>query len=308
MAALTIPSDYLVEFVAVVRAGSLVGAAAELGLSHSSLSRHMRDLETRLGFPLLRRLSNGVEPTERGREVYVRAADIANIVEDIAYYAQRAGSGPRAITLGGMLVVPALTGRIARACSSMPASAPGGPVQLRYHPYDSLDCGRFAEQLDAREVDLAIVQSTDLLDSMNDRFDIQGLARVRYVAVMEPGHPLASREALRLRDLAEQTIIHADSDYDRARSCWLEVRALLRGAGVDFRAVTANLTSDSDWMRTADRGIILLPEEYVVVTSLVSMGKVRVPVEDAFATFYAVCRRDDAAAIELGRRARLALS
>ena len=48
------PYDYLAEFSVVARTGSLSRAALELSLSHSSLSRHIRTLETILGVTLSR--------------------------------------------------------------------------------------------------------------------------------------------------------------------------------------------------------------------------------------------------------------
>ena len=80
------PYDYLAEFSVVARTGSLSRAALELSLSHSSLSRHIRTLETILGVTLVTRTSEGVELTEDGRYVANRANDIVNIAEDLTYH------------------------------------------------------------------------------------------------------------------------------------------------------------------------------------------------------------------------------
>src|SRR5438876_11761609 len=54
-------------YVRVVRAGSFTIAANQLGLSRALVSRHIGDLETRLGVRLLNRTTRSLHPTEEGR-------------------------------------------------------------------------------------------------------------------------------------------------------------------------------------------------------------------------------------------------
>jgi len=54
-------------FVRVVRAGSFTIAANQLGLSRALVSRHIGDLETRLGVRLLNRTTRSLSPTDEGR-------------------------------------------------------------------------------------------------------------------------------------------------------------------------------------------------------------------------------------------------
>jgi DNA-binding transcriptional LysR family regulator len=54
-------------FVRVVRAGSFTVAASQLGLSRALLSRHILELETRLGVRLLNRTTRSLNLTEEGR-------------------------------------------------------------------------------------------------------------------------------------------------------------------------------------------------------------------------------------------------
>ncbi len=56
-------------FLAVARERSFTKAAAKLGLSQSSLSHIIRDLETRLGIRLLTRTTRSVSPTEAGERL-----------------------------------------------------------------------------------------------------------------------------------------------------------------------------------------------------------------------------------------------
>jgi DNA-binding transcriptional LysR family regulator len=56
-------------FVTVARERSFTRAAAKLGISQSSLSHLMRDLETRLGIRLLTRTTRSVSPTDAGERL-----------------------------------------------------------------------------------------------------------------------------------------------------------------------------------------------------------------------------------------------
>lgn len=61
--------DDLVVFAAVARERSFTRAAAKLGVSHSALSRTLRELEARLGLRLLARTTRSVAPTEAGERL-----------------------------------------------------------------------------------------------------------------------------------------------------------------------------------------------------------------------------------------------
>jgi DNA-binding transcriptional LysR family regulator len=59
----------LVAFLTVARERSFTRAAAKLGMSQSSLSHLIRDLETRLGLRLLTRTTRSVSPTDAGERL-----------------------------------------------------------------------------------------------------------------------------------------------------------------------------------------------------------------------------------------------
>src|ERR687894_3259751 len=61
--------DTLLAFVAVARERSFTRAAAQLGVSQSTLSHTIRDLEERLGVRLLTRTTRSVSPTEAGERL-----------------------------------------------------------------------------------------------------------------------------------------------------------------------------------------------------------------------------------------------
>jgi len=61
-------------FVAVVRAGSLTGAAERLGVTRSAVSRRVSQLETHLGVRLLHRTSRTLTLSEAGHRYYEHAS------------------------------------------------------------------------------------------------------------------------------------------------------------------------------------------------------------------------------------------
>jgi DNA-binding transcriptional LysR family regulator len=65
-------------FLAVMREGSLSGAARALGMTQPSLGRHMRELESALGAALFARSPQGLLPTELARELVPHAQAMAS--------------------------------------------------------------------------------------------------------------------------------------------------------------------------------------------------------------------------------------
>lgn len=69
-------------FVAIVDAGSFVGAADALGMSKAAVSRHIVALESRLGVRLLQRTTRRLSLTEEGQIFYQRAREVLNAMDE----------------------------------------------------------------------------------------------------------------------------------------------------------------------------------------------------------------------------------
>src|ERR1700752_2238725 len=87
-------------FVRVIDAGSFSGAAKQLRLGQSAISKTIAQLEDRLGVRLWLRSTHGLTPTEAGRNFYQRAK---RTIEE-AEQAEAAARGD-ATTLQGRLRV-----------------------------------------------------------------------------------------------------------------------------------------------------------------------------------------------------------
>ena len=69
-------------FVAVVEAGSFVAGADAIGLSKAAISRHVADLESRLGVRLLHRTTRRLSLTDDGQLFFSRAKDMLAALDE----------------------------------------------------------------------------------------------------------------------------------------------------------------------------------------------------------------------------------
>lgn len=79
---------HLLYFWQMVKTGSVVGAAAALGVSTATVSDQVRQLENALGKTLRRRKGRGLEPTELGLAVYQYAEAIFSAGEALMCFLQ----------------------------------------------------------------------------------------------------------------------------------------------------------------------------------------------------------------------------
>ena len=106
-------------FVAVVEAGSFVGALDMVALSKPAISRHIADLEQRLGVRLLQRTTRRLSLTDEGQLYYQRCKEVLQAVDEAEAEASSATGQVRGrLRVGapqtfGTLYLAALWGRFA---------------------------------------------------------------------------------------------------------------------------------------------------------------------------------------------------
>lgn len=76
-------SEQLRTFVAVYRAGSVTNGARHRLISQPAASQQLAALERAVGGPLFTRVAGGVEPTNRGRELYGEVSPLLDRLEPI---------------------------------------------------------------------------------------------------------------------------------------------------------------------------------------------------------------------------------
>jgi DNA-binding transcriptional LysR family regulator len=104
-------------FARVVEAGSFAGAAKRLGVSVSSVSRLVADLEAHLAVRLLNRTTRRISLTEAGRAFHERSVQLLADLEEAEASASAGAVVPRgtlrlscAVTFGTEHVAPAIAG------------------------------------------------------------------------------------------------------------------------------------------------------------------------------------------------------
>jgi|RhiMethySRZTD1v2_1073278.scaffolds.fasta_scaffold105948_2 DNA-binding transcriptional LysR family regulator len=102
-------------FARVVEAGSFAGAATRLGVSVSSVSRLVADLEAHLGVRLLNRTTRRISLTEAGRAFHERSIQLLADLEEAEAFASEGAAIPRgtlrlscAVSFGTEHVAPAI--------------------------------------------------------------------------------------------------------------------------------------------------------------------------------------------------------
>jgi DNA-binding transcriptional LysR family regulator len=116
--------DGMVEFIAVVERGTFTGAARQLGVSISHVSRQIADLEARLSAQLFVRTTRQMQLTEPGRRLFEICqplmADLLQAQQTVLE-AHDVIEGPIRISLAGKFAEEHLVPLLTRFCTEHPA-------------------------------------------------------------------------------------------------------------------------------------------------------------------------------------------
>jgi DNA-binding transcriptional LysR family regulator len=186
-------------FLAVLDAGSLMGAARQLGAQQPTLSRHVAELEAQLGAPLFERTGRGVTPTLLALAV----ADAARQMQDGADALARSLARERTVTTGSVRItasqvtaawlLPALLARFAEA-------EPG--IQIELVASNQLS------NLLRREADIALRMVRPVQSSLVAR----KLGEVRIVAAAHESYLARAGMPRKPADLLAHRLIGYDRD------------------------------------------------------------------------------------------------
>jgi DNA-binding transcriptional LysR family regulator len=181
---------------ALAEHGSFSRAAEALDIAQPSLSRGIKELESRVGQPLFNRSRSGHEPTDFGRVFLQHAADVLAEVGDLereVALAKGLGTGELSVGMG-----PYAAEVLGPICAARFAAAHPG-VRLRIVMNDPALVARL---LRARTVDLAIAEASVLED--DDAFEvIAELTPLAGYVVVRAGHPLAGKTSLRFPEVLD---------------------------------------------------------------------------------------------------------
>jgi LysR family transcriptional regulator, regulator of abg operon len=181
------------QFIAVVDAGSIRGAARQMGMSQPALSRALQNLEEELGIQLMHRGGRGVSLTEAGTTFLARARVAEAELRKAAEEARRSvddGSGLLSLGLspvGASLLLPELV-------TTLQKKRPKTRIRiLETTPSALLPLVR------DEVMDLAVTQRTRI--HLDAGLDYRPLADIHMRVAVRPGHPLLGTGAKTLHDL-----------------------------------------------------------------------------------------------------------
>ena len=238
-------AEWLRTFVAIYRSGSVTEGASARSLSQPAASQQLRALERSVGAPLFVRTPQGVEPTRRGRELYVATADALDRLEPVLTgldggtvtppdTALRVGSSPEYATYG----------IVARAHPG------GGSLSVRF----GTD-GELLELLRGGELDVAVTTT----DPGRRGLAARPLGITRFVLVASPDRrPPVTRTTADLgRHLTGAPWVAFSAELPRTRRFWQT--SLGRPFAGDLRLVAPDLRAVAGAVARG-LGISLLPE------------------------------------------------
>lgn len=193
--------------------GSITAAARSLGYTQSAVSRQIATLELSIGARLLDRHARGIELTEHGRCLLPHAEGVLHRIE----------AAERDLQALGRLE----TGRL-RVGAFPTANAVLIPLAMAaftsMHPNVSLSLiegttRRQLPNLQAGDVDVAVISAFPEQQLDSDRFELVHLLDDTILIALPPSHQLASRDRIRLAELAgESWIAGSPEGNDRTLS------------------------------------------------------------------------------------------
>lgn len=221
--------SYLREFGKLCECLNFNEAAAELHISQSALSKHIRALEEDLGAALFERDRYHVVLTSQGETFRQVAYDIVKMYQG-AQSAYRADSqNKNRLVVGGLVDSPGLYSWIVGVCEKIMDDVPGFTphfVPVGYTPATL--------QVSNGEVDCALL-TIDLADypsNLRNALSTVRIANCEVLAVVSADSKLAQRDRLSTQDLQGRCFVHLMNP--RMTSGWKAMEVFLNHNGIRF--------------------------------------------------------------------------
>ncbi|MDP0928927.1 LysR family transcriptional regulator [Paracoccus onubensis] len=184
-------------FREVVRARTTIGAAKALNVSQPLVSNMIRQMETKIGFPLFERFGNRLVPTPDADEIYQDSDSIFSIYQAFTHRIearQRSESGHLRV----VGTPPMANALIPRALKEFVSKRPAVRVHL-----DTRRITGVLESVQTRTADIGL----GLNPPEREGLAYEVLAMAQMVCVFPPGHPLENKLALTSQDLTGVPLI-----------------------------------------------------------------------------------------------------
>ena len=198
------------EFVVLAKKGNFMEAADELFSSQSTLSKHIKKMESELGVSLFDRTTRKVKISRFGQLLLPYAEQIAELQEKYTAVLQSNLETDRdTLTVGS---IPALAQyKIIDIFVNFKKSRPQSTLNVLQAGSEELK-----EMLRQKKCELAFIRFTDVVD--------EDLAKISYavdtmVAVLPATHPLAKKKTIPLEMLAHEDFLLIEKNTFLYRLC-----------------------------------------------------------------------------------------
>ncbi len=187
-------------FVMAAEEANISRAAARLNVSQPAVSRQIHDLEDELGVALFVREHHGLKLTTAGETALVQARELlrqsGTLIESMRSFARKG----KTASLKVGFIPSALPGLLAEGLKIFNRTHPNVCVQI----YE-MSPSEQEKALANGEIDLALLGAAS--PSIKRRYKSRAIRQAHMAAIVPQDHPLASRTAIDLAELADDTFI-----------------------------------------------------------------------------------------------------
>lgn len=255
-------------FIAVVDAGSFVGAADKLGISHPSVSNHVRALEDMMRCELfLRRRGTVSSLTEQGRRLYERGQDLlvqAQLLQqDMALERPRKTRQPLQISCQRSVAISWLC----RPLAIYARENPDVEFQVEVGGYDMAITNVIEQQADVG----FLMSYEKIIDVAAEK-----IGRATFSFYCSPSHPLASKSVVSVKELKSYPLISTKRD---SRFGQMEVNMMADAGITDYRA-THQIQEGTIVQELVMLGLgVFCGLDQIAASQVLSGALVRIPVD-----------------------------
>jgi DNA-binding transcriptional LysR family regulator len=207
-------------FRAVMQSGGATAAAALLNISQPSVSRLIADLEASAGFILFERRGGRMVPTDQAQALYETVRRSFTGLDLLDQAARRIRAHPI-----GTLRVAALSALAAAVAAPAVKALRDAYPEIRV-TVESLGQHALEDRVFLAQADIGLGVAGPVREGVRS----SPLVHARYVCILPQGHPLATRDVVRLSNLAGEPFIGPMHEAD---ALWFGIDQALAAEGVE---------------------------------------------------------------------------
>jgi len=190
--------SYLKEFVVLAQTGNFLEAADILYSSQSTLSKHIKSMESELGVPLFDRTTRKVRISKYGQLLLPYAQQITELRDKYTTILQSSlETDQDTLNLGSIYGLAQY--KITDVLVSFKKSRPQSTLNVL-----QASTGELVEMLRQRKCDIAFIRD---IEDAEDEFVRKLYATDSIIAVLPSTHPLAKQKMISLRMLADENFL-----------------------------------------------------------------------------------------------------